>query len=164
MLILAGVTLNIALSDGGLFEKAKEGAEKYKKAQTNEEGIITDIEKAIDKYGSGNPTPSKPTPSEGTPTPIPIAEAKNEDKFEETTTVTDENGNKVVIPGEFKIASDSGTKVKDGIVIEDDEGNQFVWIPVSNVNGDNSETGEEANLIKKKDSTEVEITLREIYF
>ena len=29
----------------------------------------------------------------------------------------------------FKISEDSGTKVEEGIVIEDKDGNQFVWIP-----------------------------------
>ena len=48
------------------------------------------------------------------------------------------------MPGGFKIASDSGTTVQEGIVIEDSDittyedgttstGNQFVWIPVSNI-------------------------------
>ncbi len=161
LLILAGVTLNIALSDGGLFSKTKKAADDYKQAQTNEEGIITDIEKELDKYGSGNPLPSNPTPSEGTPTPIPIADVKKGDKFEETTTVTDGNGNKVVIPGEFKIAEASGDTVQEGIVIEDDEGNQFVWIPVSNVDGgkDPDSSDGEDNLIKVDNDKTVEITL-----
>ena len=59
LLILAGVTLNIALSNNGLFEKAKGGAEKYKEAQTNEEELITDLEKEIDNYGGT--TPNNPT-------------------------------------------------------------------------------------------------------
>ena len=161
LLILAGVTLNIALSDGGLFSKTKKAAEDYKQAQTNEEGIITDIEKELDEYGSGNPSPSNPTPSEGTPTPIPIADAKSKSKFEKTETVEDGNGNKVVIPGEFKIASESGNTVQEGIVIEDDEGNQFVWIPVSNVNGgkDPDSSDGEDNLIKVDNDKTVEITL-----
>ena len=33
------------------------------------------------------------------------------------------------MPAGFKIAEDSATKVEDGIVIEDNIGNQFVWIP-----------------------------------
>ncbi len=72
--------------------------------------------------------------------------------------VKDENGNKVVIPGGFKVIPDisendvdytyNGDKkpcVQDGIVIEDDEGNQFVWIPVGS--------------IKNKDGTTTVITL-----
>ncbi len=62
-------------------------------------------------------------------------------------------GNIVTVPGGFKIASDSGETVKEGIVIEDTIGNQFVWIPVSNINHDGS------NKIKVDENTEVEITL-----
>ena len=40
LLILAGVTLNIALSDNGLFSKTQEAAEKYKQAQEDEEEAI----------------------------------------------------------------------------------------------------------------------------
>ena len=43
LLILAGVTLNIALSDGGLFSKTQEAAEKYKQAQSDEEEMIRQI-------------------------------------------------------------------------------------------------------------------------
>ncbi len=59
LLILAGVTLNIALSENGLFERAKGGAEKYKEAQTNEEEFISDLEKEVNKYGNENPPPEK---------------------------------------------------------------------------------------------------------
>ena len=55
--------------------------------------------------------------------------------------------------GGFKIANDSGSTVKDGIVIEDASGNQFVWILVSNIDGD------ESNKIKVDANAEVEITL-----
>ena len=41
LLILAGVTLNIALSDNGLFKKAKEATEKYEQAQSEEEDLIS---------------------------------------------------------------------------------------------------------------------------
>ena len=43
LLILAGVTLNIALSDNGLFNKAKKAAEDYKQAQSEEEETIRQI-------------------------------------------------------------------------------------------------------------------------
>ncbi len=40
---------------------------------------------------------------------------------------------RVVIPSGFKIAYDSATEVSGGIVIEDKDGNQFVWIPVESI-------------------------------
>ena len=157
LLILVGVTLNIALSDNGLFEKAKGGTEKYKEAQTNEEELVADLEKEIDNYGGGNPSTVTPTPPNETPTPMTIKDAKAKDKFDDTTEVEDGYGNIVVIPGEFKIATDSGETVQEGIVIEDSDGNQFVWIPVSNIDGTNSDADEKP--IVKNDGTEVTITL-----
>ena len=49
--------------------------------------------------------------------------------FDSNTRLIDSLNNNVVIPKGFKIAEDSATKVEDGIVIEDKDGNQFVWIP-----------------------------------
>ncbi len=43
LLILAGVTLNIALSDNGLFSKTKQATEDYKEAQSEEEESIRQI-------------------------------------------------------------------------------------------------------------------------
>ncbi len=40
LLILAGVTLNLALTDNGLFSKTKDAVEKYKKAEEDEENAI----------------------------------------------------------------------------------------------------------------------------
>jgi len=48
------------------------------------------------------------------------------------TITKDENGNKIVIPDGFKITNDT-KKVHEGIVIEDMQGNQFIWIPVGEI-------------------------------
>ena len=60
------------------------------------------------------------------------------------TEVTDLEGNKITIPEGFKIRVDdstnNATKVADGIVIEDENGNQFVWVPVGKIsNGEKTE-------------------------
>ena len=47
LLILAGVTLNMALSGDGLFSEAREAAEKYKKAQEDEAKLISEIGKEM---------------------------------------------------------------------------------------------------------------------
>lgn len=70
----------------------------------------------------------------------------------------DKKGNQVVVPGGFKVRADQGETVQDGIVIEDSIGNQFVWIPVSNINADGS------NKIIKNDGDGVEITLARYKF
>ena len=76
----------------------------------------------------------------GVNTATTVKDAIDQDGFYlENTKIKDDLDNEVVIPAYFKLASDSGTLVEDGIVIEDLDGNQFVWIPVS---VPNEETGE----------------------
>ena len=47
LLILAGVTLNMVLSGNGLFSRAKDAADKYKKVQEDEQELISDIGKEM---------------------------------------------------------------------------------------------------------------------
>ena len=47
LLILAGVTLNMALSGDGLFSRARNTADKYKKAQKDEQELISEIGKEM---------------------------------------------------------------------------------------------------------------------
>ncbi len=64
-----------------------------------------------------------------------LEDAKTDDmltKNEDTPITVD---NKIVkIPAGFKVADDSGNTIDEGIVIEDSEKNQFVWVPVSKEN------------------------------
>ena len=85
-----------------------------------------------------------------------VEEMKDGDYFKEKTILRDSNGNIITVPEGFKIASDSGSNVTEGIVIEDNDittdgngnkrGNQYVWIPVG-------------KKVKKSDGSIVEITL-----
>ena len=158
LLILAGVTLNIALSDGGLFNKTQEAADKYKTAQKDEEDALTELEKKLEGYTDNKPSPS--TPTEPTPEEIPLVTTFNNftTKNEEAK---DSLGNLIMIPKGFKFAGKDGDTVKEGIVIQDSEGNEFVWIPVSNIDGDNNaKTGPNSgNLITIEENNKVEITL-----
>ena len=61
------------------------------------------------------------------------AKQKNAIAVNENVTLKDDNNKEVKIPAGFKIAEDSATDRADGIVIEDKDGNQFVWIPVDNI-------------------------------
>ena len=85
-----------------------------------------------------------------------VEEMKDGDYFKEKTILRDSNGNIIIVPEGFKIASDSGINVTEGIVIEDNDittdgngnkrGNQYIWIPVG-------------KKVKKSDGTIVEIAL-----
>ena len=155
LLILAGVTLNALFSENGILVKAKDTGNKMDDAKKSDLDAINDLDKWInEKTGTGNGDGEKEDQTEKPK--ITDSSLKSDDRTNtdsKTVIAKDEKENQVVVPGGFKIADDSGDTVQKGIVIEDKEGNQFVWVPVSNVNADGS------NKIIKDDGSEVEITL-----
>ena len=82
-----------------------------------EEIKVSTTEPEEPDMGDAKPSPDQDGPEYGTTTPI-----------------KDDQGNIVVIPGGFHLDADSGTSVEEGIVIEDGNGNQFVWIPTGTYN------------------------------
>ncbi len=155
LIILAGISINLVLGENGLFYKAKQAAEKYQQAAIDEQKMTNDLEEGIEKIANDN-----------RPKTIEEAKTTNYGYFYEKTTLTDSDGNKVVIPAGFKIADDSGDNVTAGIVIEDKDiiegigenrGNQYVWIPVSNINKDGSNPIIKSN--SEGTTEEIEITL-----
>ena len=148
LIILAGISINLVLGEDGIFKRAVEAREKTKEAQKNEQEILSDLGYEIESVGELAKVVNLKT--------------KNE-YFTKKTMVEDSNGNKIVVPAGFKIAADSGNNVTEGIVIEDEDvkadgnnqqrGNQYVWIPVSNIDAKGS------NKIKKSNGEGIEITL-----
>ena len=55
LLILAGVALNLAINNGGLFSKTQEGVELYEQAGVNEQSELAIAEAEIDKWLNGGP-------------------------------------------------------------------------------------------------------------
>ena len=158
LLILAGVSINALFGDSGIIEKAKDAQNRMNNAQESDLNALNDVDKWINNQvngtAGGNTTGGDETPTEK-PLITDSSLTSNDRTTSESKTVIakDKKGNQVVVPGGFKISSASGESVEQGVVIEDKEGNQFVWVPVSNINGDGS------NKIKKDDGSEVEITL-----
>ena len=153
LLILAGVSLNAIFGQDGIIQKAKDSQNKMDEATQNDLDSINELNNWIDGKTNGT-TGGNEIPREK-PLITDSSLTSNDRTTSESTTVIakDKKENQVVVPGGFKISSASGESVQQGIVIEDKEGNQFVWVPVSNINGDGS------NKIKKDDGSEVEITL-----
>ncbi len=148
LLILAGVTINAVFSDDGIIEKAKDAKNKMNEGIQKDQNEINSLANWLQENLKDDTPAEKPT--------ITDSSLKSDDRVtkpSETVIAKDIKDNQVVVPGGFKISDDSGESVEKGIVIEDKEGNQFVWVPVSNINGDGS------NKIKKDDGSEVEITL-----
>ena len=134
LLILAGISIS-ALTNTGIFGKAKDAKQKSADAELDQNTKLDSYEEEISNY---LPPDVKQAIKKGKP----LSTDKN-------TEIADEKVNKIVIPAGFKIIGDA-TTVDKGIVIEDatsgaTAGSQFVWVPVGK--------------ITKADGTETTITL-----
>jgi len=110
IIILATVTLNIIFEENG--EGIINSAYKLEEHKTNAESTIgSQISDLLNK------------------TYIDVTDLKLSQIQESNINAKDSNGVKIVIPKGFKVRVDLGTKASEGIVIEDANGNQFVWVP-----------------------------------
>ena len=143
LLILAGVALSLTVGENGLFRRAQNAANTWQMAEKNEQIEMEQAGNFLDDY----------TSEYNKATTVSYAKQLNK-PFENDTTITDDLDNEVRIPAGFKIASDSATLVEDGIVIEDKDGNQFVWISAkTEAEGGatiNLSTGGTANVVYKR--------------
>ena len=151
LLILAGVSINLVLGNNGIIAKAKDAETKSAEASQNDLKEMSNLEDEMDKQlGTYDPLKKIPTKT--------LEEAKV-DFVKEKTKVEFSDGN-VIIPEGFKIADVPASKVQDGVVIEDKDRNQFVWVPVATIadykrtaystNGATEETDTATNSIKIK--------------
>ena len=148
LLILAGISIS-ALTNTGIFGKAKDAKQKSADAELDQNTKLDEYENEIDNY----------LPKQNSNKTVEQAKEKVL-STEKNTEIVDEKGNKIVIPAGFKVTGDA-TTVDKGIVIEDatvdkdgkptaTAGSQFVWVPV----------GE----ITKADGTKTEIKLNRYIF
>ena len=138
MLILAGVTIDAVFSENGIINKAKEAANAMNNAVANDQAELNDLLEELNEIMN-----SEWDSNIEIPDPEPELPTNIEDVTEiqdETVQVEDEYGNKVTIPKGFEVVEEEGTTVPEGIVIQDKDKNQFVWIPVGKVYKDNTGT------------------------
>lgn len=65
---------------------------------------------------------------------LPIEEEKFSQTYTETTSYTDVNGDTAYIPAGFQVGLTNGiNQVRNGLVIQDEKGNQFVWVPTQDI-------------------------------
>mgnify|MGYP005784491043 CR=1 FL=1 len=144
ILILAGVTIDVTLGENGILNKSKETANRMNNLVKEDESELNELLNELNKTMESNWNSNIEIPEDNTiPDPGADKPTKVEDVTEiqkETIQVEDEYGNKVTIPKGFEVVEEEGTAVPEGIVIQDKDGNQFVWIPVGRVYKDN--TGE----------------------
>ena len=126
LLILAGVSLNLVIGNEGILKRSKEAADKYGKKAENEEQVLNNVENWMDEQFGGmqkvavntkaakNGTINGGTPNTNNPiiprgyTPINAGNA------------TWGDGN----------SSPAQSSIDNGLVIKDDNNNEWVWIPV----------------------------------
>ena len=127
LIILATVTLNVVLGEGGLIDRAQQAKDVTEQAVLDEqEGLNSLISEMTNIMAEEQNPPVQKSEVEQA--------IENKTKYIDTTPITDDLDNTVYIPGGFHLATDSGTKVEEGIVIEDENRNQFVWIPTGTYN------------------------------
>lgn len=145
MLILVGVSVSVVINSDliGTAQKAADTT-KTKYQEESELGSVIEVndEKylSMEEYIEGS---AKIVDKDGN-------DLRNK-KVESNTEAYDKYGNKIVIPADFKIRVDNTTNnadtVTEGIVIEDESGNQFVWIPVGKIYTDTEKTEANAKTI-----------------
>ena len=127
LIILATVAINFAFGNNGLINRAEDAKKYYANDTAYTEEALSSVESYIDgiigENGGGSGTGT-------TVADLKPGEGEEVTILENTTPIADELNNTIYVPGGFGIAEDSGTKVEEGIVLEDANGNQFVWIPV----------------------------------
>ena len=160
LLILAGISIGALTGDNGIIDQAHTAKEDTEIASWEEQidlaiidaenkhrnPTIDDIKEELKNKGVINDYSQ--VDEEGTITTnepvyeiagklddyIPFGPGKFADKNEEYTDETSEEEYKTVtVPEGFKILEEA-SKIDDGLVIEDKKGNQFVWIPVGDIN------------------------------
>ena len=130
LLILAGVSISLVVDKNGIIQKSKDARREYGQAKANEQEDLSNLSDMID---------------EATAEPTPKVDVNT--KAGENSTINGKKGtlNNPTIPKGY-IPIDTATStwgdgstapsqdsVDHGLVIKDDSGNEWVWIPVPDV-------------------------------
>jgi len=140
LLILAGVSINAIFSENGIIKRAKDAQNKMDQATQNDLDSINELNNWID--GKTNGTTGGNT---GKDDDKPFggekynkAEKNNDGTLKANTEYTDSENATVTIPKGFKVLdvaktedTDGEQTVSTGLVIQDANGNEFVWVPVN---------------------------------
>ena len=176
LLILAGITIGTITGDNGIINKAQEAKNDTNYAQWEEkiDQAIIDAESkhrnptwpdVIEELKSKGVITSedqvdKKTGAITTNEPKAIIEGKLNDYIEfgpgmiaDKNETYNDGKDTAIIPAGFEILEEAST-IKDGLVIQDEQGNQFVWIPVKTAvaNSEADGTNNKAMAIKDGDN------------
>ena len=139
LLILAGVSLNAIFSENGIIKRAQDAQNKMDQATQNDLDSINELNNWIDGKINGT-TGGNETGGNTTLKSYEEAgkDANNNGVLTENATYTDSEKTTVTIPKGFKVSdvaktedTDGEQTVSTGLVIQDANGNEFVWVPVN---------------------------------
>ena len=139
LLILAGVSINAVFGQDGIIQKAKDSQNKMDEATQNDLDSINELNNWIDGKTNGT-TGGNETGGDTTLKSYEEAgkDANNNGVLTENATYTDSEKTTVTIPKGFKVSgvvktgdTDGEQTVSTGLVIQDANGNEFVWVPVN---------------------------------
>ena len=88
---------------------------------------------------------------------VTVNQFKDVYEYTQTNTKVTYSDGDVWIPEGFKVADDSASTVQGGVVIEDKDGNQFVWVPVATI-ADYKRTAYSYNVATEETDTETNST------
>lgn len=123
LLILAGVSVSLVLQNNGIINKSKEARRKYGEAKENEQTDLNNVPNWIEEQVNGNGKKTENLPGNDDTNPYLIGE-----NFKEK----------------------EGTNLDNGLVIEDNLGNEYVWIEVPKSLYENSDYNTETTAGDKK--------------
>ncbi len=155
IIILATVTIRFAFTDDGIIKRAELAKDMYANDTAYTDQSMANATAYLDEMLNGVAGGGTEVPEEPEISTMQIADAKQQnDGMTEKTIVIDGKNNEIMVPKGFKIASDSGDTVQQGIVIEDVsastdtavQGSQYVWIPVGTFTKDDGTTSNEIKL------------------
>ncbi len=114
LIILTAVTINNVIGTD-LVGFATKAVENYADATRDEADKVDKLATALDNQGVGEDSAVRAGQ---------IVEKTEKDNY------TDANGRTATIPEGFKVSTKSSEQyIKDGLVIQDNDGNEFVWVP-----------------------------------
>ena len=133
LLILAGVSISLLLDENGIIKKSKDARREYGQAKANEQEQMNDTNDWIDEIVTGKTST--------------VVKSFKEAKTENSTIdgKKEGNANNPTIPaGYIPINTETSNwgngkdepsqdSVEHGLVIKDNKGNEWVWIPVPDV-------------------------------
>ena len=147
LLILAGVSINALFGDSGIINKAKDAQNKMDQAAENDQKGINELSNWLDSKingnSGGNTTGGNTTGGDDKPSTSDLPSTNNTTPYYPDNTFT-------------KV---DGTDLSNGLVIKDENGNEYVWIEVPKTTGVYPTAGLEITNFTETEYTAIETDL-----